>query len=109
MDFAQPRSTLTAASDLLAAAAHLHVQLRRLTGRVTDTEWMPPTLITPAPWFTSRVKKPKPMATPPCLKLPNGSTHWYLSRRQPNLSADSPRPLTWVPRPLQRCRQRLPH
>lgn len=40
MDFAQPRSTLTAASDLLAAAAHLHVQLRRLTGRVTDTEWM---------------------------------------------------------------------
>lgn len=26
--------------DALAAAAHLHVVLRRKTGRVTDTEWM---------------------------------------------------------------------
>lgn len=40
MDFAESRPTLTSASDLLAAAAHLHVQMRRLTGRVTDTEWM---------------------------------------------------------------------
>ncbi|MFM7330213.1 MAG: hypothetical protein ACKO1L_00880 [Brachymonas sp.] len=27
-------------SDLTALAAHLHVQLRRRTGRVTDVEWM---------------------------------------------------------------------
>jgi len=27
-------------SELLAAAAHMHVLLRRKTGRVTDTEWM---------------------------------------------------------------------
>lgn len=27
-------------SDTLAIAAHLHVLLRRKTGRVTDTEWM---------------------------------------------------------------------
>lgn len=27
-------------SENLAAAAHLHVMLRRKTGRVTDTEWM---------------------------------------------------------------------
>lgn len=27
-------------SDRLAVAAHLHVALRRKTGRVTDTEWM---------------------------------------------------------------------
>lgn len=27
-------------SDRLAVAAHLHVLLRRKTGRVTDTEWM---------------------------------------------------------------------
>ncbi|MDP2264781.1 MAG: hypothetical protein Q8K24_16690 [Hydrogenophaga sp.] len=27
-------------NDALAAAAHLHVVLRRKTGRVTDTEWM---------------------------------------------------------------------
>jgi hypothetical protein len=27
-------------SERVAIAAHLHVQLRRLTGRVTDTEWM---------------------------------------------------------------------
>ncbi len=27
-------------NDLFAAAAHLHVVLRRKTGRVTDTEWM---------------------------------------------------------------------
>jgi hypothetical protein len=27
-------------NDVLAAAAHLHVQLRRKTGWVTDTEWM---------------------------------------------------------------------
>lgn len=27
-------------SDLMALAAHLHVQLRRRTGRVTDVEWM---------------------------------------------------------------------
>lgn len=27
-------------SERLAIAAHLHVQLRRVTGRVTDTEWM---------------------------------------------------------------------
>ncbi len=27
-------------SDKLAIAAHLHVLLRRKTGRVTDTEWM---------------------------------------------------------------------
>jgi len=27
-------------SDRLAIAAHLHVLLRRRTGRVTDTEWM---------------------------------------------------------------------
>lgn len=27
-------------SDRLAIAAHLHVLLRRQTGRVTDTEWM---------------------------------------------------------------------
>ncbi|MCW5654877.1 hypothetical protein [Hydrogenophaga sp.] len=27
-------------SDLFAIAAHLHVLLRRKTGRVTDTEWM---------------------------------------------------------------------
>mgnify|MGYP001073566672 CR=1 FL=1 len=27
-------------SEALAAAAHLHVLLRRKTGRVTDTEWM---------------------------------------------------------------------
>lgn len=27
-------------SERLAIAAHLHVQLHRLTGRVTDTEWM---------------------------------------------------------------------
>ena len=27
-------------SDTLAVAAHLHVLLRRKTGRVTDTEWM---------------------------------------------------------------------
>lgn len=27
-------------SERLAIAAHLHVQLRRITGRVTDTEWM---------------------------------------------------------------------
>lgn len=27
-------------NERLAAAAHLHVQLRRKTGRVTDTEWM---------------------------------------------------------------------
>lgn len=26
--------------EILAAAAHLHVLLRRKTGRVTDTEWM---------------------------------------------------------------------
>ena len=26
-------------SDTLAVAAHLHVLLRRKTGRVTDTEW----------------------------------------------------------------------
>lgn len=28
------------ASDVFAIAAHLHVLLRRKTGRVTDTEWM---------------------------------------------------------------------
>lgn len=28
------------ASERIAIAAHLHVQLRRQTGRVTDTEWM---------------------------------------------------------------------
>jgi hypothetical protein len=28
------------ASELFAIAAHLHVLLRRKTGRVTDTEWM---------------------------------------------------------------------
>lgn len=27
-------------SERVAIAAHLHVQLRRVTGRVTDTEWM---------------------------------------------------------------------
>mgnify|MGYP006204931493 CR=1 FL=1 len=27
-------------SDVFAIAAHLHVLLRRKTGRVTDTEWM---------------------------------------------------------------------
>jgi hypothetical protein len=27
-------------SDLMALAAHLHVQLRRRTGRVTDVEWL---------------------------------------------------------------------
>ena len=27
-------------SERLAIAAHLHVVLRRKTGRVTDTEWM---------------------------------------------------------------------
>ncbi len=27
-------------SERIAIAAHLHVQLRRITGRVTDTEWM---------------------------------------------------------------------
>ncbi len=27
-------------ADKLAIAAHLHVLLRRKTGRVTDTEWM---------------------------------------------------------------------
>ena len=27
-------------SEKLAVAAHLHVLLRRKTGRVTDTEWM---------------------------------------------------------------------
>ncbi|MBI2745328.1 MAG: hypothetical protein HYX45_07055 [Burkholderiales bacterium] len=27
-------------SERIAIAAHLHVQLRRVTGRVTDTEWM---------------------------------------------------------------------
>jgi hypothetical protein len=27
-------------SERLAIAAHLHVMLRRMTGRVTDTEWM---------------------------------------------------------------------
>ncbi|WP_198971234.1 hypothetical protein [Xylophilus sp. ASV27] len=27
-------------SEKLAIAAHLHVLLRRITGRVTDTEWM---------------------------------------------------------------------
>lgn len=27
-------------NDLFAVAAHLHVLLRRKTGRVTDTEWM---------------------------------------------------------------------
>ena len=27
-------------NDAFAAAAHLHVLLRRKTGRVTDTEWM---------------------------------------------------------------------
>lgn len=27
-------------SERLAIAAHLHVLLRRMTGRVTDTEWM---------------------------------------------------------------------
>ena len=27
-------------NDALATAAHLHVLLRRKTGRVTDTEWM---------------------------------------------------------------------
>lgn len=27
-------------TDILAIAAHLHVLLRRKTGRVTDTEWM---------------------------------------------------------------------
>ncbi|MFN4005166.1 MAG: hypothetical protein ACK4J1_10725 [Hylemonella sp.] len=27
-------------SERIALAAHLHVQLRRATGRVTDTEWM---------------------------------------------------------------------
>ncbi|MEY4979281.1 MAG: hypothetical protein RLZZ352_1551 [Pseudomonadota bacterium] len=27
-------------NELLAAAAHLHVLLRRKTGRITDTEWM---------------------------------------------------------------------
>lgn len=27
-------------NELFAAAAHLHVVLRRKTGRVTDTEWM---------------------------------------------------------------------
>ena len=29
-------------SDKLAIAAHLHVLLRRKTGRVTDTEWTSP-------------------------------------------------------------------
>ena len=29
-----------AQNDAFAAAAHLHVLLRRKTGRVTDTEWM---------------------------------------------------------------------
>ncbi|MES2186232.1 MAG: hypothetical protein V4505_16895 [Pseudomonadota bacterium] len=28
------------ASEKIAIAAHLHVLLRRITGRVTDTEWM---------------------------------------------------------------------
>lgn len=27
-------------NDLIAAAAHLHVALRRKTGRIIDTEWM---------------------------------------------------------------------
>lgn len=40
MDFAQPHPTPTSNNDLLAAAAHLHVQMRRLVGRVTDTEWI---------------------------------------------------------------------
>ena len=30
----------TSTSEKLAIAAHLHVLLRRKTGRVTDTEWM---------------------------------------------------------------------
>lgn len=33
-------SSYMLASERIAIAAHLHVQLRRQTGRVTDTEWM---------------------------------------------------------------------
>jgi hypothetical protein len=40
MNLFAPRTDPVAASDLLAVAAHLHVLLRRKTGRVTDTEWM---------------------------------------------------------------------
>ncbi len=31
---------MSTSSELFAIAAHLHVLLRRKTGRVTDTEWM---------------------------------------------------------------------
>src|SRR5690606_19097358 len=31
---------MSTTNDLFAIAAHLHVVLRRKTGRVTDTEWM---------------------------------------------------------------------
>ncbi|MBY0466548.1 MAG: hypothetical protein K2W33_16550 [Burkholderiales bacterium] len=40
MDMPVHRTHPASGSELLAAAAHLHVQMRRLTGRVTDTEWM---------------------------------------------------------------------
>jgi hypothetical protein len=33
-------TTTMSQNEALAAAAHLHVLLRRKTGRVTDTEWM---------------------------------------------------------------------
>ncbi|ROR20730.1 hypothetical protein EC845_2599 [Comamonas sp. BIGb0124] len=36
---AQPSSAVSDA-DRLAIAARLHVSMRRITGRVTDTEWM---------------------------------------------------------------------
>ncbi len=40
MDMPVHRTHPASGSELLAAAAHLHVQMRRLTGRVTDTEWI---------------------------------------------------------------------
>jgi len=40
MNMSESLGTPVSHSELLATAAHLHVQMRRLMGRVTDTEWI---------------------------------------------------------------------
>lgn len=40
MNMSESLGTPVSSSELLATAAHLHVQMRRLIGRVTDTEWI---------------------------------------------------------------------
>jgi hypothetical protein len=40
MNMSESLGAPVSSSELLATAAHLHVQMRRLIGRVTDTEWI---------------------------------------------------------------------